>query len=83
MLLTTLTLTGCDGESEWEKQERLAWSAPCKDEATLLATTAGSPSVKKCPNRLHVMQVQVATQASNEEAAALVFCRCERGDAGK
>ena len=51
---------------------------PCKDESMLLATTSGSPSYFACPNRLHEMQVQVATHPSNEEAAALVFCKCRR-----
>lgn len=52
---------------------------PCSDQSTLLATTSGSPSYFTCPNRLHEMQVQVATTPSNAEAAALVFCKCRRG----
>jgi len=61
-----------------------AWSEPCHDESALLATTAGSPSSFECPNRLHKMRVQVATAPTNEEAAALVFCECQRlpADAG-
>jgi len=85
LLLTALTLAGCSCESVEEsqkRQEREAWNGPCKDEATLLATTSGSPNSEQCVNRLHVMQVQVATHPSNEEAAALVFCKCDRGDAG-
>lgn len=58
--------------------EREQWTSPCKDEAVLLATTSGSPSREACLNRDHRMQVQVATRPSNEEAAALVFCRCVR-----
>lgn len=50
----------------------------CRDESSLLATTSGSPSYFACPNRLHEMQVQVATHPSSEEAAALVFCKCRR-----
>lgn len=57
------------------------WAEPCRDKAMLLATTSGSPDRFECSNRLHRMHVQVATHPSNEEAAALVFCECDR-DAG-
>jgi hypothetical protein len=61
-----------------ERKAAAIWNGPCADESVLLATTAGSPSGFRCPNRLHRMEVQVATTPSKEEAAALVFCRCER-----
>jgi len=84
LLLTALTFAACEGpEAAQKRQELEAWNGPCKDEATLLATTSGSPNSEQCVNRLHVMQVQVATHPSNEEAAALVFCKCDRGDAGR
>ncbi len=54
------------------------WVAECHDESVLLATTTGSPSHHTCPNQHHVMHVQVASQPSNEEFGALVFCQCER-----
>lgn len=77
-----LALLGCDKESIEDRAARLdreAWqSDDCADVSTLLATTTGSPSEFKCPNHRHRMRVQVATHPSNEEAAALVFCECER-----
>lgn len=63
------------------EDRRLEWEGPCKDMSWLLATTAGSPSGATCPNKLHRMQVQVASQASNEEGMAIVFCKCEREEA--
>lgn len=64
-------------------EELREWrESPCQDESQLLATTSGSPSKMKCPNRFHRMRVEVATHPSNEEAAALVFCRCFRPDGG-
>ena len=62
---------------EAEKQAERDWNGPCRDQSTLLATTAGSPSTFICSNKQHRMQVQIATHPSNEEAAALVFCKCE------
>jgi hypothetical protein len=76
---------GCESEEGRQRRlDREAWEEPCHDEAKLLATTAGSPSDFKCPNKNHRMEVQVATHPSNEEAAAAVLCRClhARGDAG-
>lgn len=55
-----------------------AWEEPCHDASRLLATTSGSPDDFECPNKHHRMRVTVATKATNEEAAALVFCECER-----
>ncbi len=81
---------GCDQEDEHRRheaekreQERREREGPCSDQATLLATTTGSPSYYTCPNRRHRMHVQVATHPSNEEAAALVFCECDRTPAPK
>ena len=72
------SLAGCDGfVRREEKQAELDWNGPCRDQSTLLATTAGSPSTFICSNKQHRMQVQIATHPSNEEAAALVFCKCE------
>lgn len=66
-------------ERQRREQDVLLLEGPCRDESSLLATTSGSPSYFSCPNKLHEMQVQVATHPSSEEAAALVFCKCRRG----
>lgn len=83
--LVALFLLGCEQETYEQIQRRQtieAWNAACADESYLLATTSGSPSGHRCPNKRHRMRVQVATHPSNEEAAALVFCECRRGDGG-
>lgn len=56
-------------------EERLG---PCRETATLVATTAGSPNEHTCPNVAHRMRVQVQTTATKEEVAAIVFCECVR-----
>ena len=72
-------LPGCESQESVNKRyARELYEGPCHDESSLLATTSGSPNSVTCPNRLHRMHVQVATHPSNEEAAALVFCQCER-----
>jgi hypothetical protein len=79
-LAIALLCWACDRETDEQRADRFAakvWNEPCADQAGLLATTTGSPSSLRCPNRLHHMQVEVATHPSNEEAAALVFCKCE------
>jgi hypothetical protein len=81
ILALALATAACDPPETEEQRAARAWAEPCHDESTLLATTAGSPDHFRCPNRRHRMQVQVATTGSNEEAAALVFCRCANGDA--
>lgn len=63
---------------EEQERQRLLWEGPCKDSATLLATTSGSPSDESCPNKRHHMRVQLSTGPSREEYGALVFCECER-----
>ncbi len=73
-----MALGACDPNKEYREERQRAWEGPCADVSSLLATTSGSPNEFKCPNRLHHMRVQVATSPSNEEAAALVFCECER-----
>lgn len=83
--LSALLLAGCETPNEaQDRYRREEWVEPCRDKAMLLATTAGSPSGAECPNRLHRMSAEVATHSSNEEAAALVWCRCverlERGE---
>lgn len=77
-------VVACEDEDPVKRREREEWDGPCRDETWLLATTAGSPSSMKCTNnKLHRMSVEVATHPSNEEAAAVVFCKCEREqDAG-
>lgn len=65
-------------DAKQERGRRELREGPCSDQSTLLATTSGSPSSFTCPNKLHEMQVQVATHPSSEEAAALVFCKCGR-----
>ena len=76
----------CDGPEQEEARQRAreeaAWSGPCADTSWLLATTAGSPDRATCTNKSHRMRVQVASSASNEEFGAVVFCECERPDAG-
>lgn len=67
-------------ERQAEEDRRLEWEGPCHDESWLLATTAGSPDRARCTNKLHRMHVEVATHPSNEEAAAIVFCECQRAD---
>lgn len=66
--------------AEREVTEQKAWNGLCHDESVLLATTAGSPDSFRCSNKNHRMRVQVASVASNEEAAALVFCECVRNE---
>lgn len=78
VLLPLLALAGCDDPNE--RYERRRWEEPCRDESWLLATTSGSPSGATCLNKNHRMRVQVASVASPEEAAALVFCECQRPD---
>ena len=79
VILFLLALPGCeDTDAINARIDREIYEGPCHDESSLLATTGGSPSHCKCPNKLHRMHVQVATHPSNEEAAALVFCQCER-----
>lgn len=76
---------GCESQDGYARRmEREAWEEPCHDEVKLLATTAGSPDVFKCPNKNHRLEVQVATQPSNEEVGAIALCRClrARADAG-
>lgn len=78
--LLALMVAGCDNGEDAQKHQRGVWEGPCHDESWLLATTSGSPSSAKCPNKNHRMRVQVASMASQEEAAALVFCECQRPD---
>ena len=66
-------------------EKREALEGECHDQAVLLATTAGSPDERNCPNRRHRMRVTIATTAG-EEVGALVFCECQRdapADGGK
>jgi len=82
--LILLILTACESSNQVDpavKLRQTEWAEPCHDEAMLLATTTGSPDRFECSNRFHRMHVQVATHPSKEEAAALVFCECDR-DAG-
>ena len=84
VLLCLLTLA-CETETHEEAAERRAkeaWVGPCHDTATLVATTAGSPSQAECPNRLHRMRIEVTAAPSNEEFGAVVFCECQRADGG-
>lgn len=81
-LLVLLALSGCNGPSPAQRRAQFEEDDSCRDTSTLLATTSGSPNQATCPNKRHRMHVQVATTASHEEVGALVFCQCERGDAG-
>lgn len=80
VLAVTLFVCACNEEKELaERRAQIAdadWFGRCQDTATLLATTAGSPSEHKCPNRRHRMRVQLAAGGSAEEYGALVFCEC-------
>lgn len=78
LLIGFIWWAAAKGERDNRERDRQLLEGPCRDESTLLATTSGSPSYFSCPNRLHEMQVQVATHPSSEEAAALVFCKCRR-----
>ena len=83
MVAFLVALSACDGldpEDRRRNQEAIERELPCQDESSLLATTAASPNGFKCPNRDHVMRVEWKTLASNEEAAALVFCECKRDE---
>jgi hypothetical protein len=87
-LLLLALVSACNMPSQEQEQERerrrqqelrdREWNEPCHDISSLLATTTGSPDYLECPNKRHHMRVTVATKATNEEAAALVFCECER-----
>lgn len=80
--LILLIMTGCANEKQQApEQAPSAVPDPCRDRAILLATTSGSPDEMICWHRLHRIRAQVVTQASKEEAAALVLCECDR-DAG-
>lgn len=77
-----LACTACGERSRAEHYadiKRAEWSAPCRDTATLLATTAGSPSQRACTNRLHRMRIEITSRPSSEEYGAVVFCECDRG----
>lgn len=65
--IIAVVLSGCDKPD-----------TACYDSSQLLATTAGSPSYMTCRHVDHRMRVQVVTVPSNEEAAAVVFCECQR-----
>ena len=82
LLAAVALVIGCERESDNDRYKRKAheaWVGPCKDTATLIATTTWSPSERSCPNRLHRMRVEVAAAPSNEEFGAVVFCECQRG----
>jgi hypothetical protein len=77
--LALLVTCACKSTDEqWQQRRQRAWLEPCRDSATLLATTTGSPSKRECPNRMHRLRIEVASGASNEEYAAVVFCECQR-----
>lgn len=79
LVLLGVMVVGCEPKVKPIPEPKTdPWNEPCADKASLLATTAGSPSYMTCPNKLHRMRVQVATTSSNEEIGALVFCECER-----
>jgi hypothetical protein len=74
-----MLLTSCHDLENYgaNKRRQREWTEPCHDDSVLLRTN-GAPVSHECANRLHRMRVQVATGPSKEEAAALVFCECER-----
>lgn len=61
-----------------QNQKDATWNGPCADTSTLLATTTGSPSMAVFTNKKQKMRVQIANVASPEEAAAVVFCECQK-----
>lgn len=71
-LITLLVIFsfGCEDYRETKYEE------PCRDSAQLLATTAGSPNGFECSNKKHKMHIEVATDPTTEEAAAVAFCKC-------
>lgn len=76
--LSALIVTCESPTARLDREKREAWVAPCQDTSVLLATTAGSPNQYTCPNQNHRMRVQVSTEPTNEEAAALVICECTK-----
>jgi hypothetical protein len=76
---------GIERFANWERRnyENIERSRLCLDEATLLATAAGSPSQHQCPNVRHVMRVMVGSEATPNNYASLVACECDRTDGGR
>lgn len=68
LVLLASTLFGCGKDAP----------PPCRDEAVLLASTAGSPSHASCHHAQHRMHIEVRTTPSQEEIGAVVFCECVR-----
>lgn len=60
---------------EAQEEEERAFNGECHDEATLIATSAGSPDKARCLNRRHKMRIEVSTKAG-EEVGAVVHCEC-------
>lgn len=80
-LLVAVSAIACETEEQAAlRKMREEWEAPCLDKTVLVATTAGSPNFATCTNKFHRMLVETASEPSKEEFAAVVFCRCERGD---
>lgn len=86
--LLSVSLMACDEnemarhniiETEKTEQIRLDEVAkhPCRDEITLVATTAGSPNDHQCSHPNQRARVEVATKAG-EEIGVTVFCECQR-----
>jgi len=72
-------LSACNYEAnERERIRKLEWERPCADDASLLATTAGSPNSLTCTNKYHRMRFEVQHARSGEEIGVLVVCECER-----
>lgn len=77
-----MMLTSCENLYDLEnaganRRRQREWTEACHDDSVLLRTN-GAPASHECANRLHRMRVQLATGPSKGEAAALVFCECER-----
>ena len=75
-LLVCVLLLGCEsGDERIARFRRAAWTEPCRNTVTLLATTIGSPSTVECQNRQHMVRVMPATLAG-EEIGSVVICEC-------
>lgn len=96
VVLIVVSLVGCEtecqrqaaiaeserlGEAKRQREADEAWEGRCLNHATLVATTAGSPSEQQCWNKHHRMRVEAATK-SGEEIGAVIFCECVEPDAG-
>lgn len=82
VLVLSLSAGGCNNADVEQQKLRadkaeaaLAKAVTCVDEATLLATTAGSPDAARCSSPRHVIE-GAPISAGTEEVGAMIVCRC-------